>query len=89
MKYRASTMVAQFRLSDEKKINSADGTTNTAITNIYFPFFGAPYHLILHGKISGLRNVLEIWGSISVLGLFWFRRKFDKPVMVKLHGKKN
>ena len=29
---------------------------NKATTNSYFPFFGVPYHLILHGKISGRGN---------------------------------
>ena len=51
---------AQFRLSDEKKENSADGTMNKPTTNIYFSFFGVPYHLshlILHGKLSGLGEI--------------------------------
>ena len=48
---------AQFRLSDEKKENSADGTINKPTTNIYFSFFGVPYHLILHGKESRLGEI--------------------------------
>ena len=48
---------AQFRLSDEKKENSADGTMNKPTTNIYFSFFGVPYHLILHGKESRLGEI--------------------------------
>ena len=32
---------------------------NKATTNSYFPFFGVPYHLILHGKISRRINYLE------------------------------
>ena len=56
-------MAAQFRLSDEKKINSADGTTNTAVTNIYFPFLGAPYHLILHGKFQGSEMYWKFGGQ--------------------------
>ena len=32
---------------------------NKATTNSYFPFFGVPYHLILHGKISRRGNYLE------------------------------
>ena len=77
-----------------KKINSADGTMNTPTTNIYFPFFGTPYHLILHGKISGLGNLLGL-GNLGVnfgpriFCFFFLRRESDKSVMVKLHGKKN
>ena len=76
-----------------KKINSADGTMNTLSTNIYFPFFGAPYHLILHGKISELGNLLGL-GNLGVnfgprIFFFFLRRESDKSVMVKLHGKKN
>ena len=58
---------------------------NKATTNSYFPFFGVPYHLILHGKISRRRNYLESFlleggGGVSgeavrvefsVLGFFW------------------
>ena len=40
---------------------------NKATTNSYFPFFGVPYHLILHGKISGRGN----YGLESFL--FWGR----------------
>ena len=50
-------LTAQFRLSDEKKLNSADGKMNKPTTNIYFPFFSVPHHLILHGKISGLGEI--------------------------------
>ena len=73
-----------------KKINSADGTMNTPTTNIYFPFFGTPYHLILHGKFSGLGNLLGL-GNLGVnVGprIFFLRRESDKSVMVKLHGEK-
>ena len=37
---------------------------NKATTNSYFPFFGVPYHLILHGKISRRGNYMEsfLWG---------------------------
>ena len=49
-------LAAQFRLSDAKKINSADGMMNKPTTNIYFLFFGVQNHLILHGKCSGLGN---------------------------------
>ena len=38
---------------------------NKATTNSYFPFFGVPYHLILHEKISGRGN----YGLESFL--FW------------------
>ena len=55
-------LAAQFRLSDEKKVNSADGTMNKTTTNIYFSFFGVPYHLILDRKISGLGNLGLIIG---------------------------
>ena len=74
-------LAAKFRLSDAKKINSADGTMNKPTTNIYFLFFGVQNHLILHGKLSR--------SEISVLRFFWFRRESDKSVMVKLHAKKN
>ena len=49
-------LAAQFRLSDAKKINSADGTMNKPTTNIFFLFFGVQNHLILNGKLSGLGN---------------------------------
>ena len=75
-----------------KKINSADGTMNTPTTNIYFPFFGTPYHLILHGKFSGLGNLLGL-GNLGVnfgprFFFLFLRRESDKSVMVKLQGKK-
>ena len=70
---------------------------NKPTTNSYFPFFGVPYHLILHGKISGLgRYGLECfffwgggWGGV-IFGnrIFRFRRETDKSVMVKLQGEK-
>ena len=50
-------LAAQFRLSDAKKINSADGMMNKPTTNIYFLFFGVQNHLILHGKLSGLGGI--------------------------------
>ena len=39
---------------------------NKATTNSYFPFFGVPYHLILHGKISGLE--ITAWNRFFFLG---------------------
>ena len=45
---------------------------NKATTNSYFPFFGVPYHLILHGKISRRGNYLESFlfggGAVGELG---------------------
>ena len=74
---------------------------NKATTNSYFPFFGVPYHLILHGKISRRGNYLESflfggggeWGGGAgvIFGpriFFWFRRETDKSVLIKLNGKK-
>ena len=49
-------LAAHFRLSDAKKINSADGMMNKPATNIYFLFFDVQNHLILHGKLSRLGN---------------------------------
>ena len=49
-------LAAQFRLSDVKKINSADGTMNKPTKNIYFLFFGVQNHLIFHEKLPGLGN---------------------------------
>ena len=74
---------------------------NKATTNSYFPFFGVPYHLNLHEKISGRGNYgLEsfFWGggkwgggagvTFSPRIFFWFRRETEKSVLIKLHGKK-
>ena len=46
---------------------------NKAITNSYFSFFGVPYHLILHGEISGrgnygLESFWEVGGGAVVRG---------------------
>ena len=49
-------LAAQFRLSDAKKINLADGTMNKPTKNIYFLCFGVQNHLIFHGKLPGLGN---------------------------------
>ena len=74
---------------------------NKATTNSYFSFFGVPYHLILHGKISGRGNygLESFWegggegggGGGVIFGpriFFWLPRETDKSVLIKLHGKK-
>ena len=73
---------------------------NKRTTDSYFPFFGVPYHLILHKKNKklGLGNLggggggggglgLGL-GGVSVLAFFWFRRESENSVMEKLHWKK-
>ena len=40
---------------------------NKPTTNIYFSFFNVPYHLILHGKISGLGEI-RAWKFAGLLG---------------------
>ena len=63
-----------------------------------------PYHLILHGKISGRGNYgfESFWagrgggegggGGGVIFGprffFFWLPRETDKSVLIKLHGKK-
>ena len=61
-------LAAQFRLSDAKKINSADGTMNKPTTNIYFLFFGVQNHLILNGKLSGLGNFSPTYEFFGFVG---------------------
>ena len=71
---------------------------NKRTTDSYFPFFGVPYHLILHKKnkklelgnlvgAGGLGLGLGL-GGVSVLAFFWFRRESENSVMEKLHWKK-
>ena len=73
---------------------------NKRTTDSYFPFFGVPYHLILHKKKKkkirawkfgwggggGIR--VRVRGGFSVLAFFWFRRESENSVMEKLHWKK-
>ena len=63
---------------------------NKPTTNIYFPFFSVPYHLILHGKISGVGEIRASKFGALIFGprIFWFRRESDKSLKVKLHGTK-
>ena len=73
---------------------------NKRTTDSYFPFFGVPYHLILHKKNEklGLGNLVGggggwgglglALGGVSVLAFFWFRRESENSVMEKLHWKK-
>ena len=61
-------LAAQFRLSDAKKIKSADGTMNKPTTNIYFLFFGVQNHLILNGKRSGLGNFSPTYEFFGFVG---------------------
>ena len=71
---------------------------NKRTTDSYFPFFGVPYHLILHKKKKlGLGNLvggavgglgLGLGGGFSVQAFFWFRRESENSVMEKLHWKK-
>ena len=61
-------LAAQIRLSDAKKINSADGTMNKPTTNIYFLFFGVQNHLILNGKLSGLGNFSPTYEFFGFVG---------------------
>ena len=65
---------------------------NKATTNSYFPFFGVPYHLILHEKISGRGNYgLEsflFWGGEWGGGAGVTFSPRISSVLIKLHGKK-
>ena len=41
---------------------------NKRTTDSYCPFFGEPYHLILHKKISGLGNLVGGAGGGLIFG---------------------
>ena len=96
MKYRASTMLAaQYRLSDEKKDKFSRWYEEYTNHKHLLSIFWHTISLILHGKISGLGNLLGL-GNLGVnfgprifFFFFFLRRGSDKSVIVKLHGKKN
>ena len=66
-------LATQFRPSDAKKINSADGMMNKPTTNIYFLFI---IFKIFHGKRSGLGNfsstifLVSSGAHIEIVGSF-------------------
>ena len=87
-------LAAQYRLSDEKKDKFSRWYEEYTNHKHLLSIFWHTISLILHGKISGLGNLLGL-GNLGVnfgpriFFFFFLRRESDKSVMVKLHGKKN
>ena len=67
-------LAAQFRLSDEKKYNSADGTINKPTTNIYWS-----WHWSFTEKFQGLEKLgLENFGGLIFSPIRWESDKSGK-----------